>query len=154
VVNAYGVLKFLHVLSVIVWVGGVTSVALLTWRIAREHNRAVLVAVLRQAMAYVQWVVGPASGIVLLSGLTMVWLANLGFTTTWVWFGYGGVVVQAVVGGFLLRKRVTDLSRIVAQPTGDDTALIVAARRLWNAQLIYLALLGLVVAGMVLKPTF
>lgn len=47
--NAYGVLKFLHVASVIVWIGGITALALLTWRVARERNRAVLAVVLGQS---------------------------------------------------------------------------------------------------------
>ena len=152
--NAYGVLKFLHVLSVIFWIGGVTSVAMLTWRVARERNRPALNAMLKQAIAYGQWIVGPASGIVLLTGLTMVGAWHLGFTTLWVLWGFGGVIVQALLGGFLLRQRGAELARVAADPSADDTALIGAAQRLWRTQLLYLALLATVVAAMVLKPTF
>ena len=151
--SAYGLLKFLHVLSVVVWIGGVTGVAMLTWGVARERDRAALNIVLRQVMVYVQWVAGPSSGVVLLTGLTMVGIAHLGFSTLWVVWGYGGVVVQALVGGFFLRKRAAELFRIAAEPPGDDTALIVAARRLWTTQLVYLALLATVIAAMILKPT-
>ena len=31
VLNAYGVLKFLHVLSVVVWVGGVTALSIVKY---------------------------------------------------------------------------------------------------------------------------
>jgi hypothetical protein len=37
--------------------------------------------------------------------------------------------------------------------SADDAALLEAARRLWSAQLIYLAIMAAVVAAMVLKPT-
>ena len=64
VVNAYGFLKFLHVLSVVVWVGGVTGLSVVAWRLGRERNREVLPALLRQATSFGQKIAGPASFIV------------------------------------------------------------------------------------------
>jgi uncharacterized membrane protein len=153
VINAYGLLKFLHVLSVIIWVGGITGLAVVTWRVARERNRMALAALLRQSTAFGQGIVGPASGIVLLSGLAMVRLSHIGFGTFWVWWGYGGIAVHGFTGGIFLRKRVAALSEIASAQSGDDAALISAARRLWTTQLVYLLILATVVAVMILKPT-
>ncbi|PYO45511.1 MAG: hypothetical protein DMD72_15165, partial [Gemmatimonadetes bacterium] len=75
-----------------------------------------------------------------------------GFGTFWVWFGYGGVLVHGIIGGLLIRKRAAELQQLASTP-GDDAALVTAARRLWNTQLVYLTLLAIVIAGMVLKPT-
>jgi uncharacterized membrane protein len=152
-VNAYNWLKFLHVLSVIIWIGGITALAVVTWRVARERNRAALEELLGQATVYGQRIVGPASGVVLLSGLAMVGMAHIGFGTFWVVWGYAGILVHGVTGGVFLRKHITELTQIASAPAGDDAALIGAARRLWTTQLIYLLLLATVVAAMILKPT-
>ena len=152
VVNAYGVLKFLHVLSVIAWIGGVVALTILTRRIARERNREILVAWLRQATSYGQMVAGPASGVVLLTGATMVWIAKLGFGTLWVVWGFAGIVLHILLGAVLVRKRTLELTQL-ASGAGNDAALSDASRKLWLAQLIYVTLMASVVAAMVLKPT-
>ena len=150
--NAYGIMKSLHVLSVVIWIGGLTALAFVTWRVANERNRSVLTEVLRQSVSYGQRVVGAAAVIVLFSGLALVGIGHIGFGTFWVWFGYGGVLVHGIIGGFLIRKRAAELQQLASTP-GDDAALVTAARRLWNTQLVYLTLLTIVIAGMVLKPT-
>jgi uncharacterized membrane protein len=151
-VNWYSLLKFLHVSSVVIWIGGLTGLVIATWKVAREKDRALLATLLKQTNAYAQGVAGPAAGVVLLTGLTMVWLGHIGFHTFWVWFGYGGVLVQAVVGGFIIRKRAIELLALTSAPSGDDAALTAASRRLRNAQVIYLILFAIVIAGMVIKP--
>ena len=152
--TVYGILKFLHVLSVIFWIGGIGGLSVITLRVARERNREALSALLRHATFYGQWLVGPASLVVLLSGLAMVGSAHIGFGTFWVLWGFGGVVVHFLMGGFVLRKRTMDVARLASLQVGaDNTALAGASRRLWQMQLLYLVLLASVVAAMVLKPT-
>jgi len=151
-VNWYTFLKFLHVLAVVLWIGGVTGLAFVGWRMAKERNRALIIALLQQGMTYGQRVVAPAAGVVVLSGLAMVGIGHIGFGTFWVWFGYGGVLVQALVGGFLIQKRAAEV-RQLASASGDEVALVAAARRLWNTQLVYLLLFAIVIAAMVVKPT-
>jgi uncharacterized membrane protein len=153
VLNWYAVLKYIHLVSVVIWIGGLAGLVIATWKVAREKDRVLLATLLKQTNAYAQGVAGPAAVLVLLSGLTMVWLGHIGFGTFWVWFGYGGVLVQALVGGFLIRKRSIELLALAASPSGDDVALAAASRRLRNAQLIYFLLFAIVTAGMVIKPT-
>ena len=152
-VSAYGILKFLHVLSVIVWVGGVTSLSVVTWRVRRERNREILASLLRYATSYGQTIVGPASLIVLLTGLPMVGTGHIGFSTLWVVWGFGGILLHFLIGAFVLRKRTFELAQLASTSAGDEVALLAAARRLWVTQLIYLAVLASVVGAMVLKPT-
>ena len=151
--NAYTILKFLHVLSVVIWIGGLAALAVASWRIARERNRVALALVVRQAVSYGQVVVGPAALVALLTGLAMVRIGHVGFGTFWVWFGYGGVVVHGLMGGFLIRKRAAEVTQLASAAGGDDDALLTAARRLWNTQLVYLILFAVIIAAMVLKPT-
>ena len=151
--NAYTFLKFLHVLSVVFWIGGLAGLSFVGWRVARERNRVLLTALLQQGMTYGQRVVAPSAGIVLLTGLALVGIGHIGFGTFWVWFGYGGVLVQFLLGGLVIQKRSVELKQLAAGPSGDDVALVAAARRLWNSQIVYLILFGIVIAAMVIKPT-
>ena len=151
--NWYTFLKFVHVLSVVIWIGGLTGLSAAAWRIARERNRAALTTLLKQANVYGQRVVGPTAGLVVITGLAMVGIGHIGFGTFWVWFGYAAVVVQAVLGGFIIRKQTMELAKLAASPSGDDVALVAAARKLWNIQLVYLVLFAIIIAAMVIKPT-
>jgi uncharacterized membrane protein len=153
VLNAYGFLKMLHVLSVVVWVGGVTGLSIVTWRVRTERNREVLAALLRQATSYGQRIAGPASFIVLLTGPMMVGMAHLGFGTFWVLWGFAGLTAHFWIGATALRRRTNALMTLASSSPEGDAALLAAARRLWSVQLIYLAIMAAVVAVMVLKPT-
>jgi uncharacterized membrane protein len=153
VLNAYGVLKFLHVLSVIVWVGGVAGLSAVTWRLRNERNREVLAALLRQTSSVGQFIAGPASLVVLLTGPMMVGMAHIGFGTFWVLWGFAGLTAHYWIGATALRRRTSALLQLASAGSGDDAVLRAAARRLWSAQLIYLAIMAAVVAAMVLKPT-
>lgn len=151
--NWYTLLKFLHVLSVVLWIGGVTSIGVIGWRAAKERNRALMLALLQQGMFYGQRIAGPAAGVVVLSGLAMVGIGHVGFGTFWVLFGYGAVLVQALLGGFVMQKRAGEVLKLLSGPAGDDAALMAASRRLWNTQLVYIILFAIVIAAMVIKPT-
>lgn len=151
--NAYGVLKTLHVLSVVVWVGGVTGMSIVTWRLRTERNREVLAALLRQATSFGQRIAGPASFIVLLTGPMMVGMAHIGFGTFWVLWGFAGLTAHFWIGATALRRRANTLMALASSSAEEDAALLLAARRLWSVQLIYLAIMAAVVAAMVLKPT-
>jgi uncharacterized membrane protein len=151
--NAYGSVKFVHVLSVIAWLGGMTALSIVTWRLRRERDRQILAALLRQATSFGRMIVGPASGIVLLTGPALVGMAHIGFRAFWVQVGFAGILLHFIIGATLLRTRTDELARLASASAGEEDALLAAARRLWSTQIIYLAILALVVAVMVLKPT-
>jgi uncharacterized membrane protein len=152
-VNAYGILKFIHVLSVILWLGGITALSVFVHRATQERDSGVLPSLLTQVTSYGQKVVGPASGLVLLTGPAMVGIGHIGFGTLWVVWGFVGILIHFVFGAIVLRQRVMKLVAVSTSPTATEAELVVAARRLWRAQLIYLAILASVVGAMVLKPT-
>jgi len=153
VVNVYGFLKFLHVLAVVVWVGGVAGLSVIAWQLRREQNREALAALLRQASSFGERIAGPASFVVLLTGPAMVGMAHIGFGTFWVLWGFAGLTAHFWIGATALRRRTNALIKLASAGSGNEAALLVAARRLWSAQLIYLAIMAAVVAAMVLKPT-
>jgi uncharacterized membrane protein len=152
-VNAYSVLKFLHVIAVIVWVGGVAALSVLGWRLRGERNRELLKKLLPQLATYGQLMIGPSSGIVLLTGLAMVGMAKIGFGTFWVLWGFAGVVLHTIMGIVVIRRRMMKLAQLAGSNEADDATLGAASRGLWQAQLLYLLILASVVWAMVLKPT-
>ena len=153
VLNAYGFLKLLHVVSVIVWVGGVAALSVVAWRMRNERNRDALTALVRQASTYGERVAGPASFIVLLTGPMMVGMAHIGFGTFWVVWGFAGLTAHFWIGATALRRRTSALLQLASGASGNDAAILTASRSLWSAQLIYLAIMAAVVVAMVLKPT-
>jgi hypothetical protein len=152
-IDAYNILKFLHVVSVIVWVGGATAVSVLTWRLRGEGNREILKGLFPQLMNFGQKIIAPTAGIVLLTGLAMVGIGRIGFSTFWVLWGFAGIVLHTFMGAVIIRKRTMKLGQLSAANTGDQAALVAASRSLWQAQLLYLLILASVVWAMVLKPT-
>ena len=150
--NWYGILKVLHVLSAVVWIGGGAALATIIVRLARSADRATLGAVLPQVARFMQTMAGPASGIVLLSGIAMVIVGHVGFRTLWVSLGFGGIVIHGLFGGLVMRKRMEALGAAVSASSGDD-GLAHAGARFQNAFVVYLLIMASIVAVMVLKPT-
>lgn len=79
--DTYTLFKFLHVLGVIVWIGGVLAINVLSARIARERDVALLAPLSRQASFYGRAVLGPAAGTTLVAGIVMVVVGQLRLTT-------------------------------------------------------------------------
>jgi len=150
--NWYGTLKVVHVLSVVAWIGAGMAFAMMTARLIRERNRATMAVFLPQTSTYMQTVAGPASLLVLLSGIAMVIVGRIGFAPLWISWGFAGMLVHFVFGATVMRKRMIALGQAVASSASDDSALAQAGARLRTAQLIYLIVMASVIVVMVLKP--
>ncbi len=82
--NVYALLKLVHVVSVIAWLGGALAITLLTWRIARTGDRVGLTALVRQAAFVGAAVFGPASLLTLVTGIGMVVGGRLDHSALWI----------------------------------------------------------------------
>jgi uncharacterized membrane protein len=149
----YAILKVVHVLSVVVWIGGGSALALVTARLLRAADRTTLAAYLPQAARFWQTMGGPASGLVLLTGIPMVLVAKIGFRPLWVSWGFAGVLVHFVFGAIVMRKRTESLVAAVSATPANDTHIAEAGRSLRVVTLIYLLIMTSVIVVMVLKPT-
>jgi len=148
----YGALKVLHVFAAVVWVGGGVMFAMITARLLRSRDRAALGAVIPPLARQVSAAGGPASGIVLLSGIAMVLVGHIGFSALWVRLGFGGILLHVLFGAFVMRKRTMSLVQAVSVPSADETEVERAGSRMRSGMLTYLALMGAVIVVMVLKP--
>lgn len=150
--SAYGLLKLVHVLSVIIWIGGVTALWTVAMRFGRSANRAGLDMILPMSVRYGQTMAGPASLLVLVTGIAMVIVGRLG-SPLWVQFGFIGILVHFVLGATLMRRNWAELGRVAASSPLDETRLATVLRRTRLTNWVYLLLMLSVIAVMVLKPT-
>jgi uncharacterized membrane protein len=149
-VDIYRLLKFVHIASVTLWLGGAFTLCFVVLRVARADDRALLSSLLRQAGLYGRVVVLPASILTLLSGIGM--LVRLGISPEFLWvrWGFVGVLGHFLLGSTLIRRSTARLEALAAN--GPVVALVAARRRygLWSG--LYLLLLLSVVGAMALKP--
>ena len=149
--NTYAVLKLLHVVAVIVWVGGALTASLLTWRVAKAGDRQMLTTLLAHTGLLGRGLIGPAALVTLITGIAMVATSRLDFGALWIQWGFGGVVVHFLFGPILLRRAGIELLEAAADP--NESRLAAARRRVGRLNAIYLAVLLSVVGAMVIKPT-
>jgi uncharacterized membrane protein len=150
-VNTYAVLKLLHILAVIAWLGGSLNMTLLTWRITRAGDGAALATLQRHAAFVGPALIGPASVLTLVTGIGMVVAGGVDPGALWVQWGMAGIVIHFLFGPLFLRRAGIRLGQATA--AGDSTRIADARRRLGQLSAIYLVLLLSVVSAMVLKPT-
>ncbi len=59
----FALFKFLHIASVVVWLGGVCTLTVLNLRLTREQDGNVLSALLQQSNFFGKAIIGPASAL-------------------------------------------------------------------------------------------
>jgi uncharacterized membrane protein len=150
--NLYGVLKVVHVLSVVVWIGGAAALGALVAWLARSRDRATLTAFLPLAGRYGQTMAGPSSILVLLSGVGMMIAGKVGMAL-WTGWGLAGILVHFIYGATIMRKRMTAFASLLSEPATDGTRIADAGANLRRANLFYLLIMTSVIVVMVLKPT-
>lgn len=149
----YNLFEFLHIAAVIVWIGGVVALSIINVRLAREQDRAALVALSRQSDFYGRAILGPAAGITLITGIVMVAVLGLGFGTLWIVWGLVGVFGSLVLGVALIRRATAELSALAPTVAPNDPRVIALQQRLATLSTINLLLLLSAVWAMVFKPT-
>lgn len=149
--NWYGLLKVVHVLSAIVWMGGGAALTVVLVRLIRNGDRAALRSVVPQVARFMQSIGGPASGLLLVSGIVMVLVGRMSFKPLWIGLGFGGLIVLGAFGGLVMSRRMTALEQAVG--SGDDASLARAGAAVRQGSIILLTIMAVVVAVMVLKPT-
>lgn len=148
----YALLKLIHVLAAVTWIGGVTAVSTINGRLIRAGDRATLAGVFPHALAYMEKMAGPSAILVLLTGIPMVILEKIGFGTFWVTWGFMGILVHFGFGFAVMRPRTMEFAQLIAANPPDDARIAAAGARLRVGNLIYLLIMVSVIGAMVLKP--
>ncbi len=146
----YNVFKFLHVISVVTWVGGGIMMQALAMRARASSTRIVDFA--QDAAWTGNHVFMPASFATLIFGLATAFAKpfHWGIHPLWIKLGLLGWLLTAVNGAANL-GRVS--RKLAAETAANDAGVQATARRLLMMMNIDLVIVLLVVADMIFKPT-
>jgi uncharacterized membrane protein len=145
----YETLKLVHVLAVIVWVGGGIVLTLVLGRAWRTSLGAV--APIARIGAGLGPVFGAAGGIAFLAGVAMVVTTegSPDFEEPWIAIGVVVYLISAVVGARLIGPRYGRLA--AAAEAGDQGGAAAARSALVPVTVVDLTLLVIAIAAMVYK---
>lgn len=147
----YTLIKFLHVLTAIVWVGGGFLLALTAIRAERADDREAMLVNMRNTGKLGDLVMMPSALLTLVFGLLMCWFW-VGFTDLWIIIGLAGYAATFVIGAGIMKPSADRLTAIVEKEGMSPAAMAIGRRVLQIAKFDYTVML-IIVAAMVLKPT-
>jgi uncharacterized membrane protein len=153
VFTVYSLFKFLHIVAVILWVGGVFTVGILNARIARTGERSAMAALGQQSAAFGRTLIGPAAGTALVSGLVMIVDGGIEFTTLWVLWGLIALVLSMFLGSGPIRRAGEELAHRSSNPESDGARVAALRNRLRSLNAVNLVIIFSAVWAMVFKPT-
>ncbi|HEX4521298.1 MAG TPA: DUF2269 family protein [Gaiellaceae bacterium] len=144
--------KTVHVLFVVVWVGGGAAITILGLKAERATDGAEVTGLARQAAFLGERVFAPSGLVVVATGIGMVSNASLGYDHFWIGFGLLGFLATFVIGIAILSPRAKKLVALVESkgPNAPETRAAVGTILLIARA--DMALLLLVIIDMVAKP--
>lgn len=146
----YILLKFLHVLAVILWLGGAFSLMLSAAFAERANDDARLLQVADNSAMLGKLVFMPAILVLLVSGAIMWWM-RFGLFEFWLILGLGGFVVSMLMGMLIMGPGSERIANRIAEE-GVSAEVVNEARRLIRLGRFELTVLFAVVAVMVFRP--
>ncbi len=147
----YELLLFVHVLAAAIWVGGSAMLKVQSSRALRSGPaRAAKLATETERVG--TSVLMPASIVLLIGGLWLVFEGDWGFGPLWVKLGLAIYVVSAVAGAVFLGPLYKQVGQLRAAGGADDADLRSRLERIDRLAWIDLALLVAAVFVMTVKP--
>ena len=150
--DLYAVLKTVHVLAAVTWVGGSLTTNLLGTRIAGANDGPRMAAFSRDAAWVGNVVYLPASIVVLVFGVLAVLEGDWSFGDPWVGIGLAGILVTALTGSLFFGPELKRIAALAESRGPDDAEVVQRTARLLRLGRVDLVVLLLVVVDMVLKP--
>ena len=147
----YEAIVFVHVFAAIIWVGGAFYFQVKIAQFRRANDNAGFLQLGRDAEHIGQRLFMPASIVVLLAGIAMVWYGPYSFEL-WIALALVGIVLTALTGAIYLGPQGGRLARLAEEKGVDDSAVTAMRDRLITVSRIDYAVLALIVLDMVFKP--
>jgi uncharacterized membrane protein len=147
----YSLVKFLHVAAAVLWVGGGFALMLLAVRADMAGDVERTLSAMSAVGELGNRLFMPASVLTLLFGLIMCWFW-VGFTRLWVVIGLGGYATTFLVGTLIFKPTADRMGEIIARE-GMTPAVLTEGRRILRVARFDYAVMLIIVADMVLKPT-
>ena len=102
--DLYTVIKFVHVLAAIAWVGGAIMLDMLISQARRSGSQSDVLMLLAKTERYGKTFFSPSAVLVLVAGIVMASIGGI-MAAPWVSFGFLGVFISAGLGmGYLSPK--------------------------------------------------
>ena len=151
--GVYNWIKTFHILAAIVWVGGGIFVQIYSSRLRRATDQTRLLAFAKDLETLGTKVFMPASIVVLIMGIVLVWYSPAWeVTQLWVILGLVGIANSIVVGAFFLGPEAGRIAKIAEERGPEDPEVAARTVRVFNLGRYDLIVLVLVVVDMVVKP--
>ena len=149
--NLYAWLKFLHVVAVTVWVGGLVAVIIVNRRLARSGDRAAIAAVAGHMQFLGSRVISVSSAVALIAGVYALIVGRLGIPF-WALWGFIVFALFLTFGMTAIRATSSELQTHLSTPETSVDNLKLILRRLVLLSTINLVFLLTAVWAMVFKP--
>jgi uncharacterized membrane protein len=148
----YELLKTIHVLFAVIWVGGAATTQVFATRLSRANEPARMAAFAKDIEFVGTRVYTPASVIVLAAGIWMVADSGWDFTDLWIVFGLIGIAFSATVGAAFLGPESGRIGRLIEAKGPEDAEVTSRLNRIFLVSRVELVILLLIVVNMVVKP--
>jgi uncharacterized membrane protein len=153
VVTRYDLLRLLHIVGAIAWVGGGLGLLVLHRQLARVRDHATLAAIGRQSQALGNRLFVPASLATVGFGIALVATEDaFRFGDLWILIGFGGIVASGVAQSVLVAPAGKRFLALM-DDGGDQAELSGTVHRMTLGDALDVIVLLVVVVVMVLKPT-
>jgi uncharacterized membrane protein len=148
----YNTLKFIHILSIIILVGGVHAMLILNARIGKAGNPAFAGMFMEQNKFMAMRVYIPAALVALITGIGMAQVGHLGFSPLWIQYGIGGLILGMVIGNAVIGRMAAKLMQQVAAGTIAPADAMATRKKIAALAGFNLLLMISIVFVMVFKP--
>ncbi len=149
--DIYTIFKFLHIVGAIAWIGGGVTLCAMGIFAERARNGEEMLRVLGGIGHMANRWFMPASLLTFICGIVMVVVYNL-WSEAWIVLGLVGFFASFATGHFVLRLRAMAVKKHA--DAGNIPAAIAEGRKLLDVAKFDYVMLFMVVADMVLKPSW
>jgi uncharacterized membrane protein len=150
--SLYELLKLIHVLAAIAWIGTAIEQQFVGNRATSSKDPRRIEHFVDEAEWVGVRVMTPAAIVVVIAGVAMVIESAWNFSDTWILIGIGLFIVTSLNGMLYLTPQSKKLKVAIADRGLDDEGVMNNIRTLTLASRIDLLVLVLIVADMVIKP--
>jgi uncharacterized membrane protein len=150
--DGFEVMKTIHVLAAVVWVGGAATVQVLAALIQRQQDPVKLASFSKDMEWVGMRVYTPASIVVLLMGIGMVIEGFPEFSDLWIILALAGIAVSVALGVAYLGPTSGKLGRMLEEKGPEDPTAQQTLSRVLAVSRVDLTILLLIVVDMVIKP--
>lgn len=150
--TSYELFKFLHVVSVVAWVGSGFGLLVLTTLLRRSGDRTGALSVGRQLEKLGKVLFTPAAVSTLVWGVAMVVTGDgFGFTDPFILIGFGAIAISIALSVAIRLPAGTQIAAFVREGGPDDERIDGVFSRLMRVNVADQALLVVTIGAMVTK---